>query len=233
MLTPELLNVPGPKERRECDRTLAVRHRRPWVEFAAAIAARATHPPFAELAPEHQAAHRADPRDWASGMQRRLHHEPLGALLVFVLLCWASCAALAGDAVPTIRSALQAADAATATHVPVLGEGIDEREARLRELEFRIERMRSAREQMQQALAAMASDPTFDRKVLSIGCGAAVTTFGASSFQGLVHAKLNALEEPMTFQQLTADQGTRLGRIKASLAEYEGLPDIDCAALVR
>jgi len=143
----------------------------------------------------------------------------------------AAVCARADDAAPTIRSALEAADAATARDVPATAADVDEREAALRELEFRIDRMHSARDQMQQALGAMAADPKVDPKLPALACKAAGSAFRDPYFAELVRARIKALEKPEIFKLLTPGQAARLSRIKESFGELESRPDIDCAKL--
>jgi len=136
--------------------------------------------------------------------------------------------AQAETAAPTIRSALEAADAATAEDIPVASAGLDEREVTLRELEFRTEKMRSARVQMQQVLDGMVADPNADPKLRDMVCKAAVPAMRAPDLFKLLRGKVKTLERPRNFAQLGPEQAARLTQVKTSIAELEVQPDVSC-----
>jgi len=151
----------------------------------------------------------------------------LAGLLAWVAAQWV----FAGEPAPTIRTALDAADAATAEDLPLDTRGVDKNEAILRELEFRVDRMRSGREQMQQALVNMGSDPNFDPNTRKIFCSAAVSTLRAPEFFKLLRGKVKTLEKPKNIAQLTPDQVQRFENVKAAITGLQSAPDMDCSKI--
>ena len=149
------------------------------------------------------------------------------SLLAAVMLL-AAAWAQADVAAPTLRSALETADAATAEEIAVASAELDAREAALRELEFRTEKMRLARDQMQQAMDAMAADPNVDPGLYPIACKAAAQSLRAPEFFRLLRNKVKTLEKPKNFGQLSTEQVERLKGAKASIAALESQPDISC-----
>jgi hypothetical protein len=147
------------------------------------------------------------------------------AALLLLAAPWAQC----DDATPTIRTALEAADAAIADHVPAAPAGLDEREAALRELEFRIDHMRSARAQMQVALDNLAANPGLEVKDRRIFCASASSTLRAPDFFRMMRGKMKALEKPKSFAKLTPEQVQRLAQAKASIGELEAQADFTCS----
>ena len=108
-------------------------------------------------------------------------------------------------------------------------EQVDEREAKLRDLENRTAHLKSGRQEMRQAFANMAADPTMEPRVRQIGCEVSLPIMRAPDFFKYARGKVKFLEKPKNFAQLTAEQAERLTRLKTLLAELEAEPDFDCS----
>jgi hypothetical protein len=133
-----------------------------------------------------------------------------------------------GEPAPTLRDVLEAGDAAMAPKTPTAAPDIDEREAALRDLEYRIDRMQASRRMIPEALAGMAANPDMKPELRKMACEALVKVMHAPDFSELVRGKLKPLEKPKNFARLTPEQVERLNRVKTAIDAMEAEPRLDC-----
>ena len=107
---------------------------------------------------------------------------------------------------------------------------VDEREAMLRDLEFRTGKALSGRRQLGEALSEMRAGG-MEQRVFMIGCQVANTTVKIPEFFQYARRQVKKLEKPANHQALTAEQRERLASMKATLSTLEAAPDFDCARI--
>lgn len=117
-----------------------------------------------------------------------------------------------------------------ATVEPAAPAAVDQREAILRDLEFRTGKAQSGRRQLGEALSEMRADG-MEQRVFMIGCQVANTTVKIPEFFQYARQQVKKLEKPANHQTLTAEQRERLASLKAALSTLEAAPDFDCARI--
>ncbi|MDF3021111.1 MAG: hypothetical protein K0Q92_2414 [Steroidobacteraceae bacterium] len=113
---------------------------------------------------------------------------------------------------------------------PAAPPAVDQREATLRDLEFRTGKAQSGRRQLAEALSEMRADG-MEQRVFMIGCQVANTTVKIPEFFQYARQQVKKLEKPANHQALTAEQRERLASLKATLSTLEAAPEFDCARI--
>jgi hypothetical protein len=115
------------------------------------------------------------------------------------------------------------------TPAPV-AEAVDEREAMLRDLEYRTDNARSGRRNLHEALSEMRGDG-MEQRVFMMGCQVTNQTVRIPEFFRYARKQVRKLEKPANYQALSPEQRGRLDSLKATLSTLEAEPDFDCAKI--
>jgi hypothetical protein len=102
---------------------------------------------------------------------------------------------------------------------------VDEREAALREIEYRPGKFFEGREKMRASVPGLAAD------LRPMACKAANATMSNPEMFKILHKKIAFLDKPKNFSQLTPDQVERLTKARALVDEMERDPGIDCTKI--